>query len=95
MNKMRDEQGARLMELSISSRKCIQNLDGQQKRAETILRYAELNRKLETDREKVGAHSRECLPFVNHFNHLISINILIIPIFPCSSAYACCTMHAH
>jgi len=53
MNKMRDEQGARLMEMSISSRKCIQTLTKQKKRAETILRYAELNRKLETDREKV------------------------------------------
>jgi hypothetical protein len=53
MNKMRDEQRARLMEMSISSRKCITTLNAQKKRAETILRYAELNRKLETDREKV------------------------------------------
>lgn len=53
MNKMRDEQGARLMELSINSRTCVQTLESQKKRAETILRFAELNRKLETDREKV------------------------------------------
>lgn len=53
MNKMRDEQRARLMELSIHSRRCIKALEGQKQRAESILRYAELNRKLETDREKV------------------------------------------
>ena len=53
MNKMRDEQGARLRDLGIQSRKCITTLDSQKSRAETILRYAELNRKLETDREKV------------------------------------------
>mmetsp|Transcript_65806 Transcript_65806/g.106682 ORF Transcript_65806/g.106682 Transcript_65806/m.106682 type:complete len:502 (+) Transcript_65806:132-1637(+) len=53
MNKMRDEQGARLRDLGIQSRKCVMTLDSQKGRAETILRYAELNRKLETDREKV------------------------------------------
>ncbi|KAJ1471044.1 hypothetical protein T484DRAFT_1978652 [Baffinella frigidus] len=53
MNKTRDVQGARLMELSIQSRKCVKSLEGQQERAETILRYSELNRKLETEREKV------------------------------------------
>ena len=53
MNKTRDGQGARLMDLSIQSRKCVKALEGQQTRAETILRYAELNRKLETEREKV------------------------------------------
>eukprot|EP00960_Hanusia_phi_P059657 764244-Hanusia_phi.AAC.2 len=53
MNKMRDEQSARLMELSLQSRKSVLALEGQKKRAETILRYAELNRKLETEREKI------------------------------------------
>jgi dynein regulatory complex subunit 2 len=53
MNKMRDEQGARLRDLGIQSRKCVTTLEAQKTRAETILRYAELNRKMETDREKV------------------------------------------
>jgi hypothetical protein len=53
MNRMRDAQGAALMDLSMRSRACIKALEGQKKRAESILRYAELNRKLETDREKV------------------------------------------
>ena len=53
MNKMREEQGARLRDLGIQSRKCVTTLESQKARAENILRYAELNRKLETDREKV------------------------------------------
>ena len=53
MNRMRDEQGAMLKDLSTKSRSCIKALEAQKRRAESILRYAELNRKLETDREKV------------------------------------------
>mmetsp|Transcript_6692 Transcript_6692/g.15423 ORF Transcript_6692/g.15423 Transcript_6692/m.15423 type:complete len:512 (-) Transcript_6692:106-1641(-) len=53
MNKMRDEQAARLQDMSIKSRHCIQECNKQKKRAENILLLAELNRKLETEREKV------------------------------------------
>ena len=53
MNRMRDEQGAMLKDLSTKSRSCIKALEAQRRRAESVLRYSELNRKLETDREKV------------------------------------------
>jgi len=53
MNRMRDEQAARLQELSLRSRSCIQECTKQRKRAENILLLAELNRKLESEREKI------------------------------------------
>lgn len=53
MNKMRDEQAARLRDLGIQSRKCVTTLDDQKNCAENILKFAELNRRMETDREKV------------------------------------------
>lgn len=53
MNRMRQAHSNRLQEVSIRSRQCVRNLGDQKKLAENILKLSELNRKLETEREKI------------------------------------------
>eukprot|EP00735_Rhodelphis_limneticus_P007283 TRINITY_DN1979_c0_g1::TRINITY_DN1979_c0_g1_i1::g.23125::m.23125 TRINITY_DN1979_c0_g1::TRINITY_DN1979_c0_g1_i1::g.23125 ORF type:complete len:513 (-),score=165.76,sp/A8JB22/CCD65_CHLRE/51.73/6e-148,NYD-SP28_assoc/PF14775.1/3.2e+03,NYD-SP28_assoc/PF14775.1/6.3e+03,NYD-SP28_assoc/PF14775.1/2.5e+03,NYD-SP28_assoc/PF14775.1/2.5e+03,NYD-SP28_assoc/PF14775.1/4.8e-11,NYD-SP28/PF14772.1/7.2e-06,NYD-SP28/PF14772.1/1.5e+04,NYD-SP28/PF14772.1/1.5e+04,Cas_GSU0054/PF09609.5/0.02,GIDA/PF01134.17/2.8e+02,GIDA/ len=58
MNRFRDSEQKRLTELTIHSHACISELKRKLKLAENILKISELNRKLETEREKI-------LPFYN------------------------------
>jgi hypothetical protein len=53
MNKFRDNEGKLLTQLSTQIRRAMQTLEKQQKQAERIMKVAELNRKLETEQEKV------------------------------------------
>jgi dynein regulatory complex subunit 2 len=53
MNRAREREAARLQTLCLRSSKCLKELATAQGRAENILKLAELNRKLETEREKV------------------------------------------
>mmetsp|Transcript_36300 Transcript_36300/g.43865 ORF Transcript_36300/g.43865 Transcript_36300/m.43865 type:complete len:516 (-) Transcript_36300:287-1834(-) len=53
MNRFRGAEGERLKQLSINSGTCIKELEKKLKRAEKILQLAELNRKMETEQEKV------------------------------------------
>eukprot|EP00003_Mantamonas_plastica_P006285 TRINITY_DN15109_c0_g2_i2.p1 TRINITY_DN15109_c0_g2~~TRINITY_DN15109_c0_g2_i2.p1 ORF type:complete len:442 (-),score=177.50 TRINITY_DN15109_c0_g2_i2:16-1341(-) len=53
MNKFRDAQSKRLKELTKNSNACMKELDKKVDKAEKILKLAEMNRKLETEREKV------------------------------------------
>lgn len=49
-----DGEAKRLQELTLNSRAAIRSLSEKLKKTETILKLAELNRKMETEREKVG-----------------------------------------
>eukprot|EP00002_Diphylleia_rotans_P003339 TRINITY_DN1227_c0_g1_i4.p1 TRINITY_DN1227_c0_g1~~TRINITY_DN1227_c0_g1_i4.p1 ORF type:complete len:414 (-),score=100.73 TRINITY_DN1227_c0_g1_i4:156-1397(-) len=53
MNRFRDEQGKRLTELTTNSGECIKKLQSRIEKGEKILKLSEMNRKLETEREKV------------------------------------------
>mgnify|MGYP003684409293 CR=1 FL=1 len=53
MNRFRDAEGRRLMELTINSQASIKTLKEKLEKAERILKLAEVTRKLETEREKV------------------------------------------
>merc|ERR1711988_818254 len=53
MNRFREQEGRRLQQLTINSEKAIQGLEKRMERVEKILKLAELNRKMETEREKV------------------------------------------
>jgi len=53
MSKFREGEAKRLQELTLNARSAIKALGEKHKKAETILKLAELNRKLETEREKV------------------------------------------
>ena len=53
MNQFREAESARLTELVVNSKKCMDTLKGYETLAEKILKTAELCRKLETERERV------------------------------------------
>lgn len=53
MNRYRDNQAQSLTELTLKSNEAVKKLDEQQNLAERILKLAEMNRKLETEDEKV------------------------------------------
>ena len=53
VNRFRDDELKRLTALTSASRVCIKDLEGKQKHMEKILKLSELNRKLETEQEKV------------------------------------------
>lgn len=53
MNQFRDAESARLTELIVNSKKCMDTLKGYEALAEKLLKTAELCRKLETERERV------------------------------------------
>jgi hypothetical protein len=53
VNRFRDDELKRLTALTTSSRSCIKDLECKQKQMEQILKLSELNRKLETEQEKV------------------------------------------
>lgn len=53
MNTFREEERAKLIELSLLSGKTIKTLKSQVERAENIIKLAEMNQKLETEEEKV------------------------------------------
>lgn len=58
MAKFRDGEARRLQDLTMNARTAIKSLEEKLKRAENILKLAELNRKMETEREKVRAAPR-------------------------------------
>ena len=53
MNDFREEERAKLTSMTVLSNAVIKNLDSKVEKAEKILKLAEMNRKLETEREKV------------------------------------------
>ena len=53
VNRFRDGEMKKLTALTTASRGCIKDLEGKQKLMENVLKLSELNRKLETEREKV------------------------------------------
>ena len=53
MNKFREREAQRLLELTINSQAAIKSLDGKRLKAERIIRLAEQTRRYETEREKV------------------------------------------
>lgn len=53
MNDFREEEKAKLTSMTVLSNAVIKNLDSKVEKAEKILKLAEMNRKLETEREKV------------------------------------------
>lgn len=53
MNKFRENQTSRVSELSQNTNECVKTLNKKIRRAEKILTLAEMNRKLETEKEKV------------------------------------------
>jgi chromosome segregation ATPase len=53
MNDFREEEHSKLTQMTVLSNGCIKNLGSKVERAEKILKLAEMNRKLETEREKV------------------------------------------
>ena len=63
MNNFREQERERLTELTILSNNTIKTLKGKVEKAEMIIKLAEMNRKLETEEEKV-------LPFYQESEHL-------------------------
>ncbi|KND01614.1 uncharacterized protein SPPG_03412 [Spizellomyces punctatus DAOM BR117] len=59
MNSFREEERRKLTELTIVSNRVIKDLESKIERAEKIIRLAEMNRKLETEEEKVQPFYRE------------------------------------
>jgi hypothetical protein len=53
MNNFRDEERSKLTEMTILSNSVIKDLSSKVEKAEKILKLAEMNRKLETEREKI------------------------------------------
>ncbi len=53
MNEFREEEKAKLTSMTVLSNTVIKTLDSKVEKAEKILKLAEMNRKLETEREKV------------------------------------------
>jgi hypothetical protein len=53
MNEFREEEKTKLTSMTVLSNTVIKNLDSKVEKAEKILKLAEMNRKLETEREKV------------------------------------------
>ncbi|KAI8815954.1 uncharacterized protein EV422DRAFT_336982 [Fimicolochytrium jonesii] len=59
MNSFREKERRKLTELTILSNKAIKELKGKVEQAEKIIRLAEMNRKLETEEEKIVPFYRE------------------------------------
>lgn len=59
MNNFREQERRKLTELTIVSNKVIKELEGKIEKAEKIIRLSEMNRKLETEEEKVQPFYRE------------------------------------
>ena len=53
MNTMRDNERKNLRELTLTSSKVLKDLKTKVEKAEQIIKLAEMNRKLETEREKI------------------------------------------
>jgi hypothetical protein len=53
MNKYREKEARRLLELTLNARKAIKSLGEKKKKAEKIISLAEYTRRMETEREKV------------------------------------------
>ena len=62
VNRFRDGEMKKLTTLTTASRGCIKDLESKQKLMENVMKLAELNRKLETEREKVLPFYQSSIP---------------------------------
>jgi predicted nuclease with TOPRIM domain len=74
MNEFREEEHAKLTEMTVLSNGSIKNLESKVEKAEKILKLAEMNRKLETEREKVLPFYEESTLDISHEVGLFFLN---------------------
>lgn len=72
MNAFRDEERAKLTDMTILSNGVIKDLLSKVEKAEKILKLSEMNRKLETEREKV-------LPFYAESTSEVPLEVILCP----------------